>query len=79
MQPNINMIMRAVLIDWLTEVCKEFTLKRETLHLAIHNFDRFMARREGVQRSELQLVGIATLYIACKIEEIYPPKVSDFS
>lgn len=45
--------MRAVLIDWLVEVCKEFTLKRETLHLAVHNFDRFMARQENVPRNEL--------------------------
>ena len=67
------------MIDWVTEVCKEFTLKRETLHLAIHNLDRFLARKEGIPRTELQLVGIAALYIACKIEEIYPPKVSDFS
>jgi G1/S-specific cyclin-E1 len=71
--------MRAVLLDWLVEVCKEFTLKRETLHLAIHNFDRFMVRHENIARNELQLYGIASLYIACKIEEIYPPKVSDFS
>jgi hypothetical protein len=40
--------MRAVLIDWLIEVCKEFSLKRETLHLAVHNFDRFMTKKEGV-------------------------------
>lgn len=53
LQPQINSIMRAVLVDWLTEVCKEFTLKRETLHLAVHNFDLFMARRDNVPRGEL--------------------------
>jgi hypothetical protein len=52
-QPQITHVMRAVLIDWLVEVCKEFTLKRETLHLAIHNFDRYMSRKDCVPKSEL--------------------------
>lgn len=34
--------LRAILVDWIMEVCKEFTLKRETFHLAVHNMDRYI-------------------------------------
>lgn len=36
--------MRSTLIDWLAEVCKEFTLKRETFHLCVHNLDRYLSK-----------------------------------
>lgn len=64
--------MRAILVDWMMEVCKEFTLKRETFYLSIHNLDRYLTKKE-VLKNELQLVGIANLYIACKIEVKVPP------
>jgi cyclin A len=32
----------------------------------------------AVQRSKLQLVGTACMFIAAKYEEIYPPDVSEF-
>ncbi|CAD8058303.1 unnamed protein product [Paramecium primaurelia] len=77
-QSHISPLMRSILYDWISEVCKEFTLKRETFHLCIHNLDRYMSKI-SISKSELQLCGLASLLIACKIEEIYPPKVNDFS
>jgi cyclin E len=59
--------MRSILYDWISEVCKEFTLKRETFHLCVHNLDRYMSKIQ-IAKSELQLLGLASLYIACKIE-----------
>lgn len=32
----------------------------------------------SVMRSKLQLVGAASMYLAAKFEEIYPPEVADF-
>ncbi|CAD8145454.1 unnamed protein product [Paramecium pentaurelia] len=77
-QTNITPIMRSILFDWISEVCKEFTLKRETFHLCVHNLDRYMSKIQ-ISKQELQLLGLASLSIACKIEEIYPPKINDFS
>jgi cyclin A len=42
--------------------------------LLLRRFLSFMA----VQRSKLQLVGTACMFIAAKYEEIYPPDVSEF-
>lgn len=30
-------------------------------------------------RSKLQLVGATSMYIAAKLEEIYPPEIGDFA
>lgn len=44
--------MRAILYDWISEVCKEFALKRETYYLAMHNLDRYM-EKVRISKSEL--------------------------
>lgn len=66
-QSQITPLMRSILIDWLSEVCKEFTLKRETFHLCVQNMDRYLSK-VNVSKKEFQLIGISCLYIACKIE-----------
>jgi cyclin E len=79
MQKHITPTMRAILLDWMMEVSSEFTLKRETYHLAVSYVDRFLERHKNVQKNEFQLVGLACLFLASKIEEIYPPKIADFA
>ncbi len=77
-QKNLNPRMRAILFDWMTEVCQEYRLKRETLHLALINVDRYLSIVKNLKRSNLQLVGVASLLIASKVEEIYAPRGSEF-
>lgn len=76
-QTDITHSMRSILVDWLVEVGEEYKLQTETLHLAINYIDRFLSYM-AVQRSKLQLVGAACMFIAAKYEEIYPPDVSEF-
>ena len=79
MQPYINSFMRAILFDWMMEVCAEFTLKRETFHLSVSYVDRILSTTQGIKKDEFQLVGLTCMYIAAKVEEIYPPKTSDWA
>ncbi|KAL5764476.1 hypothetical protein ACOSQ2_017070 [Xanthoceras sorbifolium] len=76
-QPDINAKMRSILVDWLTEVHRKFQLMPETLFLTINIVDRFLSK-QVVPRRELQLVGISSMVIACKYEEIWAPEVNDF-
>ncbi|KAF5751631.1 hypothetical protein HS088_TW02G00646 [Tripterygium wilfordii] len=76
-QPEINVKMRSILVDWLIEVHRKFELMPETLYLTINIMDRFLSLR-AVSRRELQLVGISSMLIACKYEEIWAPEVNDF-
>ena len=75
-QPDINKKMRAILVDWLVEVHLRFKLEPLTLWLTVNILDRYLMR-EQVLRAKLQLVGISSLLIACKYEEIFPPAVQD--
>jgi len=75
-QKDINAKMRAILIDWLVEVHMKFRLVPETLYLCVNIIDRY-CYQVPVKRSQLQLVGVTALLIACKYEEIYPPEVND--
>ncbi|XP_058237296.1 G1/S-specific cyclin-E1 isoform X2 [Hemibagrus wyckioides] len=77
--PNLQPKMRAILLDWLIEVCEVYKLHRETFYLGQDYFDRFMSTQKDVQKSTLQLIGISALFIAAKMEEIYPPKVHQFA
>ena len=77
-QPDITSGMRSVLVDWLVEVGDEFTLQPSTLYLAVSLLDRFLSLM-SVVRGKLQLVGTTAMYVAAKLEEIYPPELADFS
>ncbi|XP_057200630.1 G1/S-specific cyclin-E1 [Triplophysa rosa] len=77
--PNLQPKMREILLDWLMEVCEVYKLHRETFHLGQDYFDRFMSTQENVLKMTLQLIGISCLFIAAKMEEIYPPKVHQFA
>lgn len=71
--------MRSILVDWMIEVSEVYTLHRETLYLAIDFLDRFLGNCTDIPRTRLQLVGVTCLFIAAKIEEIYPPKLHRFA
>lgn len=70
--------MRCILVDWLVEVAEEYKLHRETLFLAVNYIDRFLSKI-SVLRGKLQLVGAASMFLASKYEEIYPPDVAEFA
>lgn len=77
-QQDITVSMRSILVDWLVEVSEEYKLHRETLFLAVGYIDRFLSKI-SVLRGKLQLVGAASMFLAAKYEEIYPPDVTEFA
>ena len=72
-QPEINEIMRAILIDWIIDVHLRFNLRQETLFMTIWLIDTYLSFAI-VQQNRLQLLGIACLLISCKSHEIYYPQ-----
>ncbi|GJQ67392.1 hypothetical protein Trydic_g5086 [Trypoxylus dichotomus] len=71
--------MRAILLDWIMEVCEVYRLRRTTYYLAVDYIDRYLTLKPAVPKTQLQLLGVSCLFIAAKLEEIYPPKLSEFS
>ncbi|XP_029353847.1 G2/mitotic-specific cyclin-B2-like [Echeneis naucrates] len=70
--------MRALLVDWLVQVHSRFQLLQETLFLTVAILDRFL-QVQPVSRRKLQLVGVTSMLVACKYEEMYAPEVGDFA
>lgn len=70
--------MRAVLIDWINEVHHQFHLVPETFHLCVAIIDRYLQAEKNTLRQHLQLVGVTSLFIASKYEELFPPAIGDF-
>uniref|UniRef100_A0A669DV88 Cyclin B2 n=1 Tax=Oreochromis niloticus TaxID=8128 RepID=A0A669DV88_ORENI len=66
--------MRALLIDWLVQVHSRFQLLQETLYLTVAILDRFL-QVQPVSRRKLQLVGVTSMLVACKYEEMYAPEL----
>ncbi|KAK2830698.1 hypothetical protein Q5P01_018629 [Channa striata] len=77
--PRIHPRMRSVLLDWLIEVSEAYTLHRQTFYLALDYFDRFMLSQKSIEKGVLQLIGITCLFIASKMEEGSPLKVSEMA
>lgn len=75
-QTDINEKMRIILINWLIEVHFKFRLLNETLFICINIIDRYLSQK-NINRRYLQLLGITSLFIASKYEEIYAPSAKD--
>ncbi|XP_020964217.1 G2/mitotic-specific cyclin S13-7-like isoform X2 [Arachis ipaensis] len=77
-QNEINEKMRSITVDWLIDVHWRFNLMPETIYLTINIIDRYLSLTV-IPKAELQLVGICSLLLACKYEEIVTPKVKVFA
>ncbi|KAM4635131.1 G2/mitotic-specific cyclin-B1 [Polymixia lowei] len=75
---EVNGNMRAILVDWLTQVTLKFRLLQETMFMTVAIIDRFL-QDHSVPKKQLQLVGVTAMFIASKYEEMYPPEISDFA
>lgn len=65
--PTLQPRMRAILLDWLIEVCEVYKLHRETYYLAMDYIDRYLSIHQNVPKNQLQLIGITCLFIAAKV------------
>lgn len=60
--------MRAVLLEWIMEVCYDKRLHRETFHLCIDYIDKYLEKSTNILPHQLQLLGSTALVIATKME-----------
>ncbi|CAH8495176.1 unnamed protein product [Schistosoma turkestanicum] len=72
--------MRYILVNWLVQVHYSYKLQPETLYLCVAILDRYLLKNsKSLTKDGFQLIGVASLFIAAKFEEMYPPDISDFS
>jgi len=64
--------LRSSVLDWLIQVQQYLSLSDVTLHLAVATFDVVISRVD-FDKDEVQLLGLACLQLAAKVEEDCPP------
>jgi hypothetical protein len=78
--PHITERMRTILVDWILEVHYKFKLNPHTLYLTVSILDRYLHKTQvPVTRRDLQLVGITSLLLAAKYEEMFVPELRDLA
>eukprot|EP00727_Mastigamoeba_balamuthi_P002056 m51a1_g11848 hypothetical protein (423) ;mRNA; f:481838-483835 len=68
-EARVTATMRAILINWLDNVCLKCKLHEETLFHTVNYIDRYLSKRT-ITRNDLQLLGIAALLVAAKVAEV---------
>ncbi len=76
-QNEINDQMRAILVDWLIEVHYRFRFKRKTLFQTIYIIDLYLSYNI-IYKKDLQLLGVVSLLISAKENEVVYPTIEDF-
>lgn len=76
-QTEIKDTSRAFLIEWIIDVHRKFRLLPEALYVTVYIIDQYMSKQK-IQKNQLHLLGVSTLWIASKYEEIYPPDLNEF-
>lgn len=63
---DITIKERIILVEWLIKVMDEFYLPQQILHITINYLDRYLSY-VPIDHTMLRLVGITSLFIACKM------------
>jgi cyclin B len=62
--------------DWMIEVCTSFKCTNRTYFLSMKLFDQYLIRmsRVGIvlQNKDVHKIGVTSMYLASKYEDIYP-------
>jgi len=75
-QKDVKPRMRTILFMWLVDVHRKFNGVEEVLWRTFEIIDRYLAS-QATRRKDLQLIACASLWIASKYHEIYPPTADD--
>jgi len=76
-QREIKERVRKIMVDWIVKVHYTLQLHPETLFLAINTMDRYGSIKT-ISRDVYQLVGIASILLCSKYEDVRPPEIEDF-
>lgn len=77
-QKEVKMKMRAILIDWISEVCSDYLFTRDTFYTAIKFIDLFQSKHGNIAKNEFQLVGICAIFMSMKLQEVIIIPSSEF-
>ena len=74
-QKSINYKMRSILVDWIIEIHFYFKFLKKTLFQTVYIIDAYLSKK-NIDKKFLQLLGVASLLISCKENEIIYPSLN---
>jgi hypothetical protein len=73
---KIDHVLRARMLDWMVEVMSSYNFNNRTYFTGVEIMDRFFQNcSEQLQPTQLHIIGIESMFIATKVEEVYPLKL----
>ena len=76
---QINPCIRTRMVDWMIEVLSIFNATEETFFLSINIMDLYFWKTESFLKDEdVHLIGVASMFIASKFQEIFPISLFEF-
>lgn len=75
-QKDIRCEEREILVDWMIKVAKSYSLHDATIFLGVQIMDRY-CQHQPIIKTQYQLVGITSLLLASKYEDVVALTVND--
>jgi len=73
---KITPALRSRMVDWMIEVLTNFKCDDQTFFLSISILDRFFKGKLDTREiADLHIIGVTSMFIASKYEDIYPLKM----
>ena len=76
--PQISDSIRVNLYDSFIGISKQFRLRDRTVFLTFELIELYL-NNYILKKEEFRILGISVLFLVCKYEEIYPPKLANFT
>jgi hypothetical protein len=71
--------MRKILVNWILQVAEKFKANQETVHISIQIIDYILVfSHKKITKTNFQLLGISSLFVASKYNEIYTPEAKKY-
>lgn len=65
------------MLDWMVEVMESYKFTHKTYFASVELMDRYLTEvGKSVPLSQLHILGVISMYMATKMEEVYPLKLN---
>jgi hypothetical protein len=76
---EVTLEMRKILVKWILQVAEKFKANQETVHISIQIIDYILVfSHKKITKVNFQLLGISSLFVASKYNEIYTPEAKKY-
>jgi len=75
--PRISTRHRSIIVNRLVEIADKFRCSSDVIFYTISYLDQYLHKTPDAMRSRLHAIGVTALWLANKVEEVYPIPMSD--